>query len=107
MPIVRLEGRCNFARTLAADQSLVVMRCRDVLLRGKTKDELEQEEEEYKAFLERQVGEDIGELIKFDEDEPSGSTSAAQKEEKKEKKKKGKGKSTKSKEEEDQEFLME
>ena len=35
--------------------------------REKTKDELEQEEEEYREFLAREVGEDIGGLVTVDE----------------------------------------
>jgi protein KRI1 len=38
--------------------------------RGKTKDEADLEEEEYREFLEREVGQDLKELITLDE--PSG-----------------------------------
>lgn len=76
--------------------------------REKTKDELQQEEEEYKTFLEQQVGEDIGELIKFEDDErsPVASTSTAHREGGKKRKKESKAKGGKSKEDENQEFLM-
>src|SRR5258708_6576292 len=35
--------------------------------REKTKDEIEQEEEEYRQFLQREIGKDIGGLITIDE----------------------------------------
>ncbi|KAF9523871.1 KRI1-like family C-terminal-domain-containing protein [Crepidotus variabilis] len=86
--------------------------------RSKTKDELEREEEEYRAFLEREVG-DLNELVTIDAspeilqaDNEHLSASADERlpgESKKKKKKtksspNDKGKKTKS--EEDQEFLM-
>ena len=78
--------------------------------RDKTKDELEREEEEYKEFLRREVGENLDELITV---EGAGEDSAAIKAEEgiKEKKRKNKkaGKSEKAekgREEDDQEFLM-
>ncbi|TRM68953.1 hypothetical protein BD626DRAFT_562773 [Schizophyllum amplum] len=82
--------------------------------REKTKDEIEREEEEYRTFLEREVGEDLSHLVTV-EALPETSTAGAEGEEEespKEKKKKakksekGKGKDAKSKEEEDHEFLM-
>uniref|UniRef100_D8QA87 Kri1-like C-terminal domain-containing protein n=1 Tax=Schizophyllum commune (strain H4-8 / FGSC 9210) TaxID=578458 RepID=D8QA87_SCHCM len=87
----------------------------DLLIpREKTKDELEREEEEYRTFLEREVGEDLSHLVSV---ESAAGTSAAveeaeeespKKKKKKEKKKaeKGQEKGRKSKEEEDHEFLM-
>ena len=40
----------------------------DLLIpREKTKDEIEQEEEEYRQFLQREVGKDIGRLVTIDE----------------------------------------
>ncbi|KAL1662664.1 KRI1-like family C-terminal-domain-containing protein [Schizophyllum commune] len=89
----------------------------DLLIpREKTKDELEREEEEYRTFLEREVGEDLSHLVSV---ESAAGTSAAvkadaeeeespKKKKKKEKKQaeKGQDKGGKSKEEEDHEFLM-
>ncbi|KAL1729503.1 KRI1-like family C-terminal-domain-containing protein [Schizophyllum commune] len=88
----------------------------DLLIpREKTKDELEREEEEYRTFLEREVGEDLSHLVSV---ESAAGTSAAvkadaeeeesPKKKKKEKKKaeKVQDKGRKSKEEEDHEFLM-
>ncbi|KAI0937833.1 hypothetical protein AcW1_003888 [Taiwanofungus camphoratus] len=75
--------------------------------REKTKDELEREEEEYRAFLEREVGEELKEIVTVE------STSAmvdiqdeADQKEAKKKNKKNKTKAKKSKQEEDQEFLL-
>lgn len=46
-------------------------------LREKTKDELERQEEEYRAYLEREVGADIRSLVRIEGDEEtSGSGSA-------------------------------
>lgn len=83
-----------------------------LMLREKTKDELEEEEEEYQAFLEREVGGDIKELVSVDntldirvdeEREPFNSK-------KKKKKKKSdaptKPRTKEQREQEDQEFLM-
>ena len=88
----------------------------DLLIpREKTKDELEREEEEYRTFLEREVGEDLSHLVSV---ESAAGTSAAVKadaeEEESPKKKKKENKKAekvqdkgrKSKEEEDHEFLM-
>ena len=84
--------------------------------REKTKDELEHEQEEYRDFLAREVGEDISKLITIEnadagneEGESSKNELTKEVENKKEekKKKKRKEKSKKSKEEEDHEFLME
>ncbi|KAJ2918313.1 hypothetical protein MD484_g2130, partial [Candolleomyces efflorescens] len=95
-----------------------------LVLREKTKDELEAEEEEYKAYLEKHVGEDLLDLVSLngdaeeeepgsqgdDEDEKAKGKKKDKKSKKdKEKKKASKGedkKKKKSKAEEDQEFLM-
>ena len=85
--------------------------------REKTKDELEREEEEYKEFLEREVGEDLDNLITVEEgrmlaaDEHVEEIVEGEEKSKKKKSKKSKGKekakeSGKSKQDEDQEFLM-
>ncbi|KIY52343.1 hypothetical protein FISHEDRAFT_70028 [Fistulina hepatica ATCC 64428] len=78
--------------------------------REKTKDELEREEEEYKAFLEREVGDDLAGLITLDDAEPF---SVAKDEPEEDAlpatdapRKKNKRESKKSKEDENQEFLM-
>lgn len=84
--------------------------------REKTRDEREQEEEEYRDFLERNVGEDLQNLITLDDGdlpvaakddatpEPATETKEEKKRRKKEKKKaKAMGKN---KEDEDKEFLM-
>lgn len=87
-----------------------------LVLREKTKDEIEREEEEYKEFLEREVGQDLHELItvagddepkgvKGEEDEAKGETKEERKRMKKEKKRKAKD--AKKKEDEDQQFLLE
>ncbi|EPQ55289.1 Krr1-domain-containing protein [Gloeophyllum trabeum ATCC 11539] len=71
----------------------------DILVpREKTQDELEREEEEYREFLQREVG-DIRELVMI---EPAEEEVRNEKEQEKKMSKKGK----KSKENEDQEFLM-
>ncbi|KAI0359278.1 Krr1-domain-containing protein [Trametes cingulata] len=79
--------------------------------REKTKDEIEREEEEYRAFLQREVGEDLTGLVTVDGDtagvldgaDEAEDAGPAKKKSKKEKKEK---KPAKSKQEEDQEFLM-
>ena len=83
----------------------------DLLIpRSKTKDEIEREEEEYRAFLEREVGEDLSGLITVEDTDgagASGSGAVDVKEERtKKKSKKSKNKNAKSKHEDDQEFLM-
>ncbi len=90
-----------------------------MVLREKTKDETEKEQEEYREFLRREVGEDLEGLITV---EPGESYQSAERidegnsevVEKKSKKKKSNGKhkekverSSKSKDEQDQQFLME
>ncbi|KAK7691350.1 hypothetical protein QCA50_004746 [Cerrena zonata] len=76
--------------------------------REKTKDELEREEEEYKEFLEREVGEDLRNLVTV---ESEGGVKVEEVEVKSRKKKKDKKKGNekegkKSRVENDQEFLM-
>lgn len=76
--------------------------------REKTKDELEREEEEYKEFLEREVGEDLRNLVTV---ESEGGVKVEEVELKSGKKKKDKKKGNekegkKSRVENDQEFLM-
>jgi protein KRI1 len=82
--------------------------------REKTKDEIQAEEEEYRAYLERQVGEDLGGLISVkdvdeaDEDEDEEQDDKKKKKKKKDKQKKEKKeKDFKSKADKDQEFLLE
>lgn len=79
--------------------------------REKTKDQLEREEEEYRAYLEKEVGSDLKDLItveKVDDGltqvEKSSDVEVDSK--KKKKKKKSKESKAKSKEQEDHEFLM-
>ena len=78
--------------------------------REKTKDEIEREEEEYRQFLEREVGEDLKEIVTLETgtlagaDDSDVEVKVEGKEEKKRKKKDTKEK--KNKEAEDQEFLM-
>ncbi|KAI0764323.1 KRI1-like family C-terminal-domain-containing protein [Trametes elegans] len=79
--------------------------------REKTKDEIEREEEEYRAFLEREVGEDLTGLVAVEGDETGVLNSAdeeddAEHKKQKRKKEKKEKKSAKSKVEEDQEFLL-
>lgn len=83
--------------------------------REKTKDEREREEEEYRAFLEREVGEELKDLVTVDEsglvlDNPEGEDGDIEVkdgENKMKKKKKEKAvQDTKPKGEADQEFLM-
>lgn len=100
----------------------------DILIpREKTQDEREREEEEYRAFLEREVGdlkelvtvdvddEDEDEVVKEDEEEEGEADQEDTTTEKKKKKKKKKSKKTaegqaepvkKTKAEQDQEFLL-
>jgi protein KRI1 len=91
-------------------------------LREKTRDEAEQEEDEYRAFLEREVGADLRGLISLDDGvaepkaapEPEGEPESKEerkkrkKEEKKKEKKKAAqaGTGVKSKEDEDRDFLI-
>lgn len=80
--------------------------------REKTKDEIEREEEEYRQFLEREVGEDLKEIVTLETGALGGDATGDDEvkeegqEKKKKKKKKKEAKEKKSKEEEDQEFLL-
>lgn len=85
--------------------------------REKTKDEVEREEEEYREFLEREVGQDLRTLVTIEPGEGTRVEGAdaegegrKKKKGKKERKKEKEGMpgtvKAKSKEEEDQEFLM-
>ncbi|KAF8625368.1 hypothetical protein AX15_005419 [Amanita polypyramis BW_CC] len=81
--------------------------------REKTKDELEQEEEEYRVFLEKEVGSDLEDLITIENFgagegvrfEKSSDIEVDDKTERR-KKKKGKKSKVKTKEQEDHQFLM-
>ncbi|KAI0692163.1 KRI1-like family C-terminal-domain-containing protein [Cytidiella melzeri] len=84
--------------------------------REKTKDELEREEEEYREFLQREVGENLDELIQVEEEGNYGGVLKVDEDEEEEsgekstkRVKKGKGTSgqtKKTKEEDDHQFLM-
>ena len=73
--------------------------------REKTKDELEREEEDYRAFLEKEVGSDLDDLITVEKAEIQAEKSSEVEGDAKNKKKKKKTKES-SKEQEDREFLM-
>lgn len=115
------EQRILRDETIAAFNNAIEDQDDDFLvLREKTKDEQELEEEQYREFLEREVGGDLRELVDIQSEErPVVSTveevpvNAAKKEKEKKNKQKAKqGKtskenpSTESKRESDQEFLM-
>lgn len=78
--------------------------------RGKTKDEAEREEDEYRAFLEREVGKDLESLITVQQPavlaEEEEVPSPAKDKGKKKKDKKKTDVPAKSKDQENQEFLM-
>ncbi|KAI0667062.1 KRI1-like family C-terminal-domain-containing protein [Trametes maxima] len=80
--------------------------------REKTKDEIEKEAEEYRAFLQREVGEDLSGLVTVEDDAAGVLQGVDEDSDSGRPKKKGKKdrqkekKSTKHKQEEDQEFLM-
>ncbi|KAJ3919714.1 KRI1-like family C-terminal-domain-containing protein [Lentinula edodes] len=73
--------------------------------REKTKDEQEQEEEEYRSFLEREVGGDLKTLVSVEENTWKEETPPSI-ESKQKKKKNKKGKVVKKVEDDDQEFLI-
>ncbi|KAG6861693.1 hypothetical protein C0995_013262 [Termitomyces sp. Mi166 len=116
------EQRALRDETIAAFHDAVEDEVEDFLvLRGKTKDEQELEEEEYREFLEREVGGDLRQLVDVQSEEHplvsaveerpvSGLDTGKEKKKKKQKAKEGKAaketSSTKSKQESDQEFLM-
>jgi protein KRI1 len=107
------EQRQLLEETRAAFHTAVDESDDDGLLvpREKTKDEIEQEEEEYRDYLKREVGEDLEGLVVVEDsglgarDEKSEESPAEKKERKKRKKKSAEAK-WESKEEGDQEFLM-
>ncbi|KAJ8595431.1 hypothetical protein M405DRAFT_878190 [Rhizopogon salebrosus TDB-379] len=107
------EQRQLLEETRAAFHTAVDESDDDGLLvpREKTKDEIEQEEEEYRDYLKREVGEDLEGLVVVEDsglgtrDEKS-EESPAEKKERKKRKKKGAEAKWESKEEGDQEFLM-
>lgn len=85
----------------------------DLLIpREKSKDEIEREQEEYRVFLAREVGEDIGGLVTLDDEDGESSRDhdedeeATQVEGMQNKKKKKATKSQQRKNESDHEFLM-
>lgn len=97
--------------TIAAFHTAVDKEVDDDFLipREKTKDEIEREEEEYRAFLEREVGDDLKEIVTLDvpgDAEMKVEESAEEQQEKKKKKRKSEGQLKKSEAEGDQEFLM-
>ena len=74
-------------------------------------DEIEKEDEEYRAYLQREVGEDLSGLITVEGEsgegvDSAGADGAEESPRKKKSKKEKKDKPAKSKQEEDQEFLM-
>lgn len=81
-----------------------------LVAREKTKDEVEMEEEEYRAFLEREVG-DLKKLVSIDgglghETRDDGVEKAKKKKKKKDGSDSGLGKQKRTQAEKDQEFLM-
>jgi protein KRI1 len=99
------EQRALRSETIAAFHSAVADNDDDFLVpREKTKDEMEREEEEYREFLAREVGEDLEGLITIEEDvigarEGETSNDSADKKSKQKEKRKAT-------QETDQEFLM-
>lgn len=82
-----------------------------LVLREKTKDEVDREEEAYQAFLEREVGEDIKGLVTVEPDHDAiqpdeGSEEGGSKEPTPKGKKRKRKKGEMEREETDQEFLM-
>lgn len=99
------EQRALRSETIAAFHNAVADDDDDILVpREKTKDEVEREEEEYREFLAREVGEDLEGLITVEEDvigarEGEINNNSADKKSKQKEKQKGT-------QETDQEFLM-
>jgi protein KRI1 len=80
-----------------------------LILREKTKDELEKEEEEYRAFLQREVGEDLSNLVTVEESMVTAKDAVDADEPKKKPKKEkepGQRGRSRSKQKTDQEFLI-
>ncbi|TBU36557.1 KRI1-like family C-terminal-domain-containing protein, partial [Dichomitus squalens] len=80
--------------------------------REKTKDDIEREEEEYRAFLEREVGQDLAKIITVDDDVGQADGVDVKEEEadepkkKRRKREKANPESGKGKQDQDQEFLV-
>lgn len=105
------EQRALRSETIAAFRGAADEEEDDDLLipREKSKDEIEKEEEEYREFLAREVGEDLEKLVVIEEgainagESEQGEHKEEGKKSKKKSKDKGKGKA---KQETEQEFLM-
>jgi protein KRI1 len=95
------------SETIAVFHNAVMDDDDDLLIpREKTTDEMGKEEEEYREFLAREVGEDLEGLITIEEDvigSTEGKTNEVKQKKSKKSKDKGQGKAT---QETDQEFLM-
>lgn len=109
------EQRALRAETIAAFHHVVDEEDADALLipREKTTDELEREEGDYRAFLEREVGADLAELVTVEADGAEASVGAKGDENKTKKSKRAKGKAKETehqtagtRQDADQEFLM-
>ncbi|KAF4598798.1 hypothetical protein EYR38_007206 [Pleurotus pulmonarius] len=106
--VLRKETIAAFKDAASGDES------DDLLIpRSKTKDEIEQEEEEYRTFLQREVGPDLANLVTVEagvmaqeEDDDLLEEAEAEGKKKKSMKSKGAVAQNKPKEEADQEFLM-
>ncbi|KAF4563110.1 hypothetical protein EYR40_007168 [Pleurotus pulmonarius] len=106
--VLRKETIAAFKDAASGDES------DDLLIpRSKTKDEIEQEEEEYRIFLQREVGPDLANLVTVEAgvmaqegDDDLLEEAEGKKKKKKSKKSKGAVAQNKPKEEADQEFLM-
>jgi protein KRI1 len=94
---LRNETITTFHQAVDGDDDLLV-------LREKTKDETEREEEEYREFLQREVGEDLADLVTVEKD-LAGSREKNEAGAKR-KKKKPEADKKNSKEDADQEFLV-
>lgn len=112
-PLTHVEEQSKLRdETIAAFHTAVDGKTSDeeddlLVLREKTKDEIEREEEEYRAYLQREVGEDLSGLITVEAESGEGAAQAEEGERpKKSKKEKKSAKSGKSKQDDDQEFLL-
>lgn len=109
---LRSETISAFHRAAAGDEEDEQDEDDLLVPREKTKDEIEREEEEYREFLEREVGEDLRTLVTVEgtqvREEAGDDEKKAKKKGKKERKKKREKEEVqgKTKEEEDQDFLM-
>ncbi|CCM05885.1 uncharacterized protein FIBRA_08122 [Fibroporia radiculosa] len=108
-PLTHVEEQAALRReTIAAFHTAIAEDDDDTLLvpRERTKDELEREEEEYRAFLEREVGEELKEIVTLDV-QPVQEAEHKESDLKRDKKLQKKAAQAKeSKEEADQEFLV-